>query len=370
MIKFVIVLLIFCFASDYSFGAEEKGVASVAWGNITIVDGARIMPGGNWSDLSLVSPKPKIVDCTLDTISTKCWKYRVSPKKNDSGPGADLQYVKPFPVVPFLSREFKHKYDPDAVSMKRALSHWIWIGSDTDQTGYVPVENAFKGAEVIALWKALINITPAKVCDCSVVLAGKVKGEDAIAYCHFDSDKNGDGLPSECWIIAYMKKGIWNVYSYTGAEQCSGCGAADDDSCTIFTDATPDKVADVMKAALRNGITHIDLKQVANKTNKEESEITLQGKNEIVDSKWERGHFEKARARYVISRHAGENFVIVSGLYYLLVSVEPIEASQNWHDVQDLKFFHERILNIIKGEVGSKLSKSVSCQANGSGWAD
>jgi hypothetical protein len=363
-----VFLVISSIVSSPSFGATNKGVASVVWRGLTIVDGARTFGTDNWLDLSLASPSPKIVDCALETIPSRCWKHRVSPKAYDVGPGADLQFVRPFPVLTFLSSEFKHDYRPDASNMKKALNHWIWIGTDTEQTAYVPVEKAFKGSEVVALWKALINIMPPANCDCSIVLSAKLNGEDAIAYCEFESDEVRDGLPANCEIVAYRKKDIWYLLSYTGAEQCSGCGAADDDSCTIGTEANVEKVAAALITVMRNGITHLELKQIESHSDEHTATITLQGKNDIVDSKWERGHFEKAAAKYQITKYPGG--VSIAGTYRLLVSVEPISTSQNWHDVQDLQFFHERILNLIKNEVGSKLSKSVNCDAAGASWAD
>jgi hypothetical protein len=352
-----------------------------------------------------VTGKPQI-DCSFVNsqwsrdMKTTCWQLNKTPDKEWYPYGTNLRFVHPIAIIPELidvnikSDQVHVDWGEKAkdISYVRTLSEFhvkeltpaqldqtsnlYGLGDLSESHAFTPVEMTIGGEYALGLWRNLVGKLPSHDCyegtaRCAVVLNSKRAGEEALAYCAIINSPLGLGDPFSCATVAFVRSGKWYVYSYDSPAQSVPRGGFEETGCTIATDKSLDEIAPIFLSAMRNGKTNIDLREIK-RTN---DSITYGGKNLATDSKFYKGYFERSSAYYTISKIGGSNGtsafdllgggpgVKIDGFFNMLISADPSKNSVDYREIRDsdIEWFQNQVFNIIKENVGNKISRQVVC---------
>jgi hypothetical protein len=334
-----------------------------------------------------------IVDCVFNAMKTKCWKLKRTKKSGESY-GHNLKFVQPVAVLPNFERieptaeqiseayqqagnaafvsslkQFELRKIPQQ-AIDSAPDDVAIIGQDSQDWTFSATSETLGGEYALGVWKFLIGKLPKRDCVggevCNVVTRATRNGNEAIARCDIENSKFGLGIPHSCETVAFIRNGIWFVYSYAGPQQCDGCGAGAGTECMLESSLPLSHIASAVIDALQVGRTNIALKPL---TESAES-IKLVGRNIGTPSKFYAGYYDRSYATYTISRSGSDsNQVTIFGLFNLLISVEQSGKGKDYRDIgngkdqSDLDWFQNQILDVIKNGLAKKLKVKLSCDS-------
>jgi hypothetical protein len=382
--------MILCLFLSRADAADRKKL-TIIW------DGTNIQVADN-NAREVIREFPKrepaaVLDCELLDMKKTC--IQLYPQKRAEPYGTNLHFVRPIAILPeYYSAEDREKEaaaeSQTAVPTARGakpqkpfeLSHlttlqiaqvvniYAILGQESQAHAFAIVSKVQDGEYALHLWKSLVGKFPDRTCDqaddyCSVVVNAKRDGNDALAYCTIANSRVGLGYPFNCSAVAFKKATDWYIYSLNGPEQCDGCGATSGASCDIETELSPAEVEPLFLKAMKLGKTNIDLVEIS----KNSDSIDLAGKKIATDSKFYAGYYEKSSANYQIystsngdpDPEARRKFIVVAGIFVMLISAEPSKSAQDYREIGEIKWFQDQVLKIIKEQVGDKISKYVSC---------
>ena len=380
-----------------SVPSDAKTVSlTVNWQGNSIVYPRASFDGSEWIDSS--AKKFPIIDCAFRGSKTRCWKIR--SRKGESEPyGKNLKFVEPIAVLPLLADQvnpvFEASETPDYFapgkeklvsklepfdfstfhlpSYDKVTDDGPLIGQDTESTTFSAVSKTIGGTYALQTWKSLVGKLPKRECladdYCVVVLDGSLPQRDIIAYCRVMNSTKSIGIPFNCEVVAYKRRDSeeWFLYSYNSPEQCDGCGAVAGSSCSFPTKVPLEKVAEVLIQSLKDGRTNIELKPYK----KSADEISLIGQNEGTPSKFFQNYYDKSFANYAVS-YVGEtkSEVAISGLFNLLISVEPVAGGKSFREIgskkgssdSDIVWFQGEVLAILKKDISKQFGVTATCE--------
>lgn len=351
-------------------------------------------------DVPLHSPhlsklkKAKSIACSFFGRRTNCYQlFSLSALDRSRHYGKNLRFVKPIPVLPWpnsMPAFYLPQGDPEEW-LKRGDESYVrqlplWTDVDSAEFDFDAVPNEYAklalgfpdvsftaidvsngGRHALEVWRLLLGKRPTRQCAggddyCSIVLSAKRNGEEALVYCGLANIKRegfGLGLPFNCETVAYQSHGQWLVLTFEGPFEEEG-GAISGAKCFIYSKQAPSDIEPLVIAAFKKGKTNIDLFEVE----KTQSSIELAGKKERVNSQFYSGYFEQSSADYHIAKIDidGKPALEIGGLFNLLISADG-ESNNSYRQIDDIPWFQNQVLKIIKEQIGKKISDHVECSS-------